>query len=120
MPFEAPVTIATLPVSSLIASLLSLMIRRLDNCRNEDVKASRNLGLYFRQPVEIGAQHPALEDKVCELAFAQDIDQAGGLEFLDVMGQGRGADALALVQGAARRRRVVLADLLEDLNATWL
>ena len=36
-------------------------------------------GLYFRQPIEIGAQHPALQDKVCELAFAEDFDQAGGL-----------------------------------------
>src|SRR5258708_20313192 len=76
--------------------------------------------LYFRQWVEIGAQYPALQDKVCELAFAEDIDQAGGLEFLDVMGQGRGANALALVQGAARHRGVVRADLLEDLNATRL
>jgi hypothetical protein len=46
--------------------------------------------------------------------------QAGGLEFLDVTGEGRGANALALVQGAARRGGVVLADLLEDLNATRL
>src|SRR5260370_7234698 len=74
--------------------------------------------LYFAQSVEIGAQCPVLQDKVCELAFAEDIDQAGGLKFLDVMGQGRGANALALVQGAARSRGVVLADLLEDLNAT--
>src|SRR5438270_13911997 len=80
----------------------------------------RDATLYFRQPVEISPQHPALQDKVCELAFAEELDQAGGLEFLDVMGQGRRADALALVQGAARRRGVALADLLEDLNATRL
>src|SRR5260370_4588043 len=80
----------------------------------------RDVGLYFRQPVEISAQYPALQDKICELAFAEDFDQAGGLEFLDVMGQGRGANAQALVQGAARRRGVVLADLLEDLNAARL
>src|SRR5260370_41693808 len=78
----------------------------------------REAELYFRSPVEIGAQYPALQDKVCELAFAEDLDQASGLEFLDVVGQGRGANALALVQGAARRRGVVLADLLEHLNAT--
>src|ERR1700730_11393022 len=80
----------------------------------------RDAGLYFRQPIEIGAQYPALQDKVCEIAFAEDLDQAGGLEFLDVMGQGRGANVLALVQGAAWRRGVVLADLFEDLNATRL
>ena len=78
------------------------------------------MGLYFRQPVEIGAQHPTLQDKVCELAFAQDLDQAGSLEFLDVMGEGRGTNALALVQNAARRRGVMLADLPEDPNAPWL
>src|SRR5712671_7340501 len=80
----------------------------------------REAELYFRQPVEIGAQDPALQDKVCELAFAKDLDQAGGLELLDVMGQGRGADALALMHDAARRRGGVLADLLEDLNTTGL
>src|SRR5260370_36537493 len=80
----------------------------------------REAELYFRQSVEIGAQYPALQDKVCELAFAEDIDQAGGLEVLDVMGQGRSANALALVQGAARPRGLVRADLREDLNATRL
>ena len=63
----------------------------------------REAELYFRQPVEVGVQDPALQDEVCELAFAEDLDQAGGLELLDVMGQGRGADALALMHGAARR-----------------
>ena len=36
------------------------------------------------------------------------------------MGEGRGANVLALVQGAAWRRNVVFADLLEDLNAPRL
>src|SRR5260370_2104821 len=80
----------------------------------------RDAGLYFREPVEIGAQDGALEDEAGELAFAQDLDQAGGFELLDVMGERRGADAVALVQHAARRRGVVRADLLEDPNATRL
>src|SRR5207302_906533 len=95
-------------------------LRQLDNRRSESVKAAAGSDLYFRKPVEIGAQDPALQHKVCELAFAQDLDQAGGFELLDVMGEGRGADPLALVQGAARCRGGVLADLLEDLNAPRL
>ena len=39
---------------------------------------------YFRQPIKIGAQHAALQDKVCEFAFANDLDQARGFEFLNV------------------------------------
>src|SRR5258708_40335811 len=84
------------------------------------LRRRREAELYFRQPVEISAQYPALQDKVCELAFAEDLDQAGGLEFLDVVRQCRGADVLALVQAAARRRGVVFADFPEDLNATRL
>src|SRR5437016_762848 len=84
--------------------------------------SSRRLeaGLDFRQPIEIGAQNRALEDEVCELAFADDLDQAGGLELLDVMGEGRGADALALVHGLAWSRIVVRPDLLEDPHAPRL
>ena len=61
----------------------------------------RDAGLYFRQPVEIGAQHPPLQDKVCELAIAEDLDQGGGLECLDVMGQGRRANAAPNGVGAS-------------------
>src|ERR1700722_10460854 len=72
--------------------------------------------LYFQQPVDIGAQHSAPEREVCELAFAQDLDQAGGLELLDVMRQGCGGDAKALMQGTTWRGRGGFPDLLEDLN----
>ena len=80
----------------------------------------RDAELYLRQPADIGAQYPALQDKVCEFAVAEDLNQAGGLKFLDVMGEGRGTNALAFVQDAAGRRGVVLADLSKDLNAPRL
>src|ERR1700730_14461453 len=80
----------------------------------------QDAGLYFRQPVEIGLQCPAFQDEVCELAIAEDLDQAGGLELLDVMGQGRGTNALALVQRAAGRWSVMLHDLLEERSAARL
>jgi hypothetical protein len=94
-------------------------LRRLDNHRIEGVKR-QDAGLYFRQLIEVGAQYRAPQDKICELAFANELDQAGSLEFLNVMREGRGANALLFVQGGARGRRVVLPDLLENLNAPGL
>src|SRR5260370_13294207 len=74
----------------------------------------RDAGLYFREPVEIGAQDGALEDEAGELAFAQDLDQAGGFAFLDVLGERRGADAVARAQHAARARGGGCRALLDD------
>src|SRR5688500_12024261 len=39
----------------------------------------------FRKPVEIRLQHVTLEHETGELALTQDLDQARGLEFFDVM-----------------------------------
>lgn len=75
-------------------------------------------GLNFRESVQVGAQYVALEDEVHELAFANDMDQAGRLQLFDVMREGRGAYVVGLVQDAAGTRVVGGPDLLEDLIAS--
>src|SRR5262245_42115970 len=72
----------------------------------------------LRQAIQIRFQHVALEDEVGEFAVALDLDQAGGLQFLNVVRKSRGADVLALADGAAGQPPGLrVADLLQDLIA---
>ena len=83
-------------------------------------KTDKTFGLDRRQAVEIGAQHVALEHEVGELALAHDLDQAGRLQFLEVVRDSGRADPHALVQRAARHRAVAGADPFEHLIAARL
>src|SRR3569623_489791 len=74
------------------------MVRRLD----------------IRQTVEIGAQYVAMQDEIGEFAVADDLDETGGLQLLDVVREGGRADVVALVQAGAGQRRVLRADALEN------
>src|SRR5215212_6930172 len=75
----------------------------------------------FRQAVEIGAQHVALEHEIGELAVADDVDQARRLKLLEMVGEGGGADLLALVQrSAGHRPGLACADRFEHLVAPRL
>src|SRR5258705_13032342 len=137
MPFEAPVTIATLPLRSLMDCSCSVGVRigprimrvprhRLDSstiielwCGPQFCKGEER-GSDFRQTIEIRAQHAAVEKEIGEFSLADDFDQARGLEFLEVVGQRRGAHLVLLVQRAARGRPGAGADLLEHLEAPRL
>lgn len=72
------------------------------------------------EAVEIGAQHPALKHKACEFAFAHDLNQARGFEFLEVMRDCCRADLVGLVQVAARHRAVAGTDGLQHFIAARL
>src|SRR5689334_21375469 len=74
----------------------------------------------LRQPVQVRAQHVALELEIGELAVPDDLDQARGLELLEMVRQRRRADGLALVERAAGHRRLALADRLQHLRAPRL
>jgi len=81
--------------------------------------AERSLdGSNLREPLQVGAQSIALQEKVHELALANDLDEAGRLQLLDMMGEGGGAYGVGLVQDAARQGIVRGSDLLEDLVAS--
>src|SRR5579859_4629089 len=110
MPFEAPVTTATLPLRLLITlswfdSYTSVEVwwewpgfkggRRIFASEVERREAQRwRRQSDFRQPVQIGLQHIAFEDQIHELAVAAGFDQARRFQLFDVMGQGGGSDFL--------------------------
>src|SRR4029077_16250948 len=109
---------ATLPVNSLI-SLLPWLRQRFDVSTSIEVigrnfKRRSVITLDFGEAVQVGAQHVATKAYVHELAFANDVDQAGRFQLLDVMRKGRGAHLMGPVQDAAGGRVGASADLLED------
>ena len=53
-----------------------------------------------------------------ELALAQNLDEAGGPELLEVAGQGGGADRQPLLEAVAGNRLLRLAKALQDLVTT--
>jgi len=59
----------------------------------------------------------ALEDKVRELAVANDLDQAGRFQLFNVMRQSRITYGVDLVQPRASHRMVQSPDVFEDLDA---
>ena len=88
--------------------------------RTAVLQGGRKGGSDFRQPIEIRAQHAAVEKEIGEFSLTDNFDQARGLEFLEVVGQRRGAHLVLLVQRAARGRPGAGADLLEHLEAPRL
>ena len=79
-----------------------------------EVKWGDNSASDFREPIQVRAQDVALEDQVGALALADDLDQAGRLQLLDVMGDRRRAHAVRLVQDAAGHRARVGPDLHKE------
>jgi uncharacterized membrane protein YhaH (DUF805 family) len=71
-----------------------------------ELGSARGAGSDFREAVEIGPQDIPLQDKIGKLSFADDLDQACDLEFLEVVGEGSRTDLLPFVQRAARGRGV--------------
>jgi hypothetical protein len=70
--------------------------------------------------LEVGAEDFALQGETGELALAPDVDEAGVLELLDVVGEGGGADVVGSLQGAAGHGVCAGADLAQDLVASRL
>ena len=56
-----------------------------------------------------------MQNKAGELAFADDLDQARGLQLFHVMREGCSADMLHFVQTGALHRIIAFADLLKNL-----
>ena len=67
---------------------------------------------------EIGVEETPLETEVGELPLPPDFDQPCGLQLLDVMRDGGGADVLGLLKGAARQSLLGRGDLAKDAVAT--
>jgi len=80
----------------------------------------QNSELDFCETVEIGLEHIALKNQVGEFAFANDFNQAGCFQFLDVMGESGGAYGMEFVEPAAGGGVLICADLFEDLIAPRL
>jgi hypothetical protein len=70
--------------------------------------------------LEVGVEDVALQGEAGELALALDVDEAGVLQLLDVVGEGRGADVVGGMEGAAGHGVGAGADLAQNLVATWL
>jgi len=86
------------------------------NCKRKRFRRD----LDFREATYVGAQDIPLKDKIGELAFTDDLNQASGFELFKMVGEGRGADRVKLVQFCAGRWTRTGAKLLENLNTTWL
>ena len=69
------------------------------------------------QPLQIGLEHVAPQAEARDPALPLDPDQAGGLELLDVMGQGGGTYPAGLLERAAGGCAVAGAELAQDLVA---
>ena len=69
------------------------------------------------QPLQIGLKHVAPQGEARDPALPLDPDQAGGLELLDVMGQGGGTYPAGLLERAAGGFAVAGAELAQDLVA---
>jgi hypothetical protein len=69
---------------------------------------------------EVGVEDAALEGEVGEFACALDADEAGGLEFADVVRERGGADFVDGVQAGAGHGRGAGANFLEDPHAARL
>jgi hypothetical protein len=54
-----------------------------------------------------------------EFPFTNNLDQAGRLQLFNVMGEGRGAYTVNLMQFGAGRRVAACPDLLENLVSSW-
>ena len=65
-------------------------------------------------------QDISLEDQVGEFSLSHNLDQAGRFQLFHVMGEGRGADAVGLVEDGAGRGVFAGSELFEDLIASWL
>ena len=73
--------------------------------RRRGVKRGRACGaLDLRELSQVGVEYVAIEDQVGALALADDLDQAGRLQLLDVMRDGRGAHAVGFAPAAEWNR----------------
>jgi len=57
------------------------------------------------------------EGEEVELAFAADVDEAGGFELLDVVGEGGGGDGQGGTSFHAAQRTACFGDALQQLKA---
>lgn len=73
--------------------------------------------LNFPEAVEISLKNVAAQSVIHKLAFALDIDEAGILQFLHVVGERGGSDRKAVFDIAAGAQVLVSAELLKDLVA---
>ena len=63
-------------------------------------------------------QDAGTEGKEVELAFAADVDEAGGFKLFDVVGEGGGGDGQGGTSLRAAQRTACFGDALQQLEAT--
>jgi len=64
--------------------------------------------------VEVGFENIALKDQAHALALSLKLDEAGVLEFFDVMGESRSRNRLASAHFTAKHPCLLGSDVLED------
>src|SRR5579871_4338636 len=97
MPFDAPVTTATLFFSFAIRppSSEASFIRYFDNRLNRLGRRGERLRKFWLELAQVGEVFPpdfAAQAEMGKLSFPADLDQPGVDQFLDVVRQGGGAD----------------------------
>src|SRR5947208_10166646 len=135
MPFDAPVTTATLPVNLFIRLLLlgddlSTFAFHFDHSRIDERK-SRNDSAFFlrcetgtnrssaskvRQPVHVGIQDVAPQANVREFSVSLHADQPGGFEFSQMVRYRSGSESQPLAHTRASRRFPRCRDPLQHLK----
>jgi hypothetical protein len=68
----------------------------------------------------VGLEDVAAETVGDELAFAGGFDQAGGLEFLHMVGDGGGGDVAATAEGLAGEAIAGAANAAQEIEAAWV
>ena len=71
--------------------------------------------LDLSEPVHVGPENVSLQDKVGELAFTDNLDQAGRFQLLYMMGDSCRAYRVRFVQLGAGCRPSAGSDLFQDL-----
>jgi hypothetical protein len=76
--------------------------------------------LDFREAGTVGVKHFAAEAVADEFAFANGFDEAGGFEFLHVVGDGGGGDGAAVADLLAGESVACFGYAAEQIVAAWI
>jgi hypothetical protein len=77
-------------------------------------------GVEAAEKVNEAFEGAGAEGEEVELAFAADLDEAGGFKFLDVVGEGGGGDGKGSAGLSAAERTVGFGDAFKELETTGI